>query len=283
MICWLLVLCAISFVAAVALFLRTNGMRRGLDDVLGAAAAKEGGASALVVPERCWTYERDYMRAFIDAIAEKSVPGKPGESWLSVYAGPILGWDMAFAAAFACFVVLAWLAAAVALPADRLWGWAPRVCLFLAAMGAAYGVADIAEDVKLRRIFRTAREIRAKTETAPAPPPPGVGENFDPETAALAEAPGSAEAAGFKAHEPEPEEVYDDEPPREPGTARVEPPAAPGIESEPLDDAEVDAANALTRIKLVTIWGSLLGALVFGLLSYAGKRLPRRGAAVKSS
>jgi hypothetical protein len=305
MICWLLVLCAISLaVAVVALFLRTSGMRRDLDDVLVAAAAKEGepgarqlgmlerwrpdgsspedGPVALAVPERRWTYGRDYMRAFIDAIAERPVPGKPGESWLSVYAGPILGWDMAFAVSLACFVVLAWLALAAVAPAACLGGWLPRLCLLLAAMGALYGLADVAEDLKLRRIFRIAREIRAKTGGAP-PPPPGVGRNFDPEAAALAEPPGGREAPDFAPDEPEIEELYAVDPPYDAASTPPAPPAVLGIEPEQLDDAEVDAANALTRIKLVAIFLSIIGAIVFWLLSEIGKRLPRRAAAVKSS
>jgi hypothetical protein len=274
---WLLVLCVISLVAAVALFLQASVRRRDLDDVLVAAATKAGGPRArllgmferwepdgpppagrpvaLAVPERRWTYERDYMRAFIDAIAGKPVPGKPGESWLSIYAGPILGWDMAFAAAFACFIVLAWATVIAALPANWLWGWAPRACLVFAALGAVYGVADIAEDVKLRHIFRTAREIGPPVGGAAAPPPPrGVGRNFDPEAVVLTETPGGGAAA-----EPRP------------------------TRPEPLDDAEVDAANALTRLKLVTITFSVIGFLAFLSLAFAGEHLPRHGEAAKDS
>jgi hypothetical protein len=134
------------------------------------------------------------MRAFIDAISSREVPGLPGMTWLAAYEGPILRRDIAFAVALACFIVLAWSIVIVAWPADRLDGWPARLAWVFAALGGAYGIADVAEDMKLRRIFRQAR-------TAPA-----------------------------------------------------------------LDDADVTAANALTRIKLATIGASVIGAITFVVL-----------------
>src|SRR5262249_37417202 len=113
--------------------------------------------------------------------------------------GPILRRDIAFAVALACFIVLAWSIVIVAWPADRLGGWPTRLAVVFAALGGVYGIADVAEDLKLRRIFRQAR-IAAT-----------------------------------------------------------------------LNEAEVGAANALTRIKLVTISASIIGLVTFIVLVVVGK------------
>jgi hypothetical protein len=117
---------------------------------------------ALVVPERLWTYDQDYVQSF--AVAARSA--RVGtDTALSSYIEKVLAVDIAFAIALALFAALFDFAVATALlPA---YGWAGRIVLLTAAMALLYGAADVAEDIKLRMILRQAEAIDA-AETAAA-------------------------------------------------------------------------------------------------------------------
>lgn len=237
-------ICAALFVAAAALFLIDGARRRRLDALLlsaappsspqtstpkqlglfthwtprrrGDSAPAPGSAAALALaaPERRWTYDRDYMIAFVAALEHgSSLPTQPG---LRYYAGPILRLDIWFAAFFAAFIACTGFVAA-----GRL-GQCPflaRAAVLAACLGLVYGVADIAEDVKLRSILLHAEQV------AGAPKPPAGPKS-------------KAEAA-----------------------ARL----------EVADAAEVDAANALTRLKLIMLAASGIGLAGFALLWLADR------------
>lgn len=167
---------------------------------------------ALAVPERRWTYDQDYMIKFIEAAQTQRVPGATrirfgGEqgdvSALDYYRRSILGLDIWFAIAFALFIVCAALLAAEWFAG---WLWLARAWVIVACMGILYGVADVAEDIKLRRILdhaeRLARLKKGDHETSPR-------------------------------------------------------------DTVEADAAQVDAANTLTRVKLVTVSLSLIGLVAF--------------------
>ncbi|MBV8336692.1 MAG: hypothetical protein JO358_14890 [Alphaproteobacteria bacterium] len=84
----------------------------------------------------------------------------------------------------------------------------------VACLGAVYGAADVAEDVKLRSILRRARTVTRLNDTDSSASPVS-------------------------------------------GDADV------------VDAGEIDAANALTRIKMVTVVASIVGFFAFCLLSVA--------------
>lgn len=154
----LAVACGVFFVVSLALFLVTAVQRNRLDDAMARAATVRSQASAaLDPPERRWTYDQNYLIAFIEDARSQEIAD--GRSALDIYAGPILAWDIWFAVAFAIFIASAGLLAADWLVA---WPWTARACLILACMGVLYGVADVAEDLTLRKIFRHAEELDAK-------------------------------------------------------------------------------------------------------------------------
>jgi hypothetical protein len=189
------------FLFTVILFEITSARRRRLDRaLLGSKGGKQLGLFtawpspsplALAEPERRWTYDQDYMVAFIDTLY------RDDPEWLAYYAGPILRPDILFAIAFAACIV------ATALLGAQLYPWTARPALFAAAMGVVYGSADIAEDLKLQRILRRASQVLSRGRR---------------EDVALADA------------------------------------------------AEVDATNALTRLKIASIVLSGIGLCIFVFL-----------------
>jgi hypothetical protein len=228
---WIL-LCATLFVITAALFLIAGAKRRGLNVLLKSAAAspnslvsarpqlgfftpwRPGSPAALAPPERRWTYDQDYMIAFVNALERgRGDLGMPG---LRYYARPILRMDTWFAVFFAAFIVCTGL-----LATDHLgeWPWIARAAVLGACLGAVYGVADVAEDVKLRSILMHAERVTGARK--------------------LQDAPSSRTE-------------HDD-----------------SSEPETADAAQVDAANALTRIKLVMLSASVIGGLAFGILFVA--------------
>jgi MFS family permease len=104
------------------------------------------------------------MIKFIATARARDVAG--GGNALAFYAGPILAWDIAFALAFAAFVV-----AADVLIAELLarWPWAAYIFLICACMGLLYGAVDVAEDLTLRKIFRHAKSLEEKRRTGYVP------------------------------------------------------------------------------------------------------------------
>ena len=140
----LAVACGVFFVVSLALFLVTAVQRNRLDDAMARAATVRSQASAaLDPPERRWTYDQNYLIAFIEDARSQEIAD--GRSALDIYAGPILAWDIWFAVAFAIFIASAGLLAADWLVA---WPWTARACLILACMGVLYGVADVPSGVR---------------------------------------------------------------------------------------------------------------------------------------
>jgi hypothetical protein len=151
-----LTVACVFFVVSFALFLIASEKRRRLDKTLSDSAQKLG-KTAPGTPERRPTYGQDDMIEYIEAARSTEITA--GRTALDYYRRTILPWDMLFAVAFAIFIVAADLLAADAV---ARWPWAARTLLIFACMGALYGVADVAEDFMLRKIFRHAAEIEAK-------------------------------------------------------------------------------------------------------------------------
>lgn len=167
-------MCAVLLFASLLLFLITAARRRKLDLALReAAVARHVPQSApqlplfgewlphsqvvLAQPERRWTYDQDYMVAFIEALHGRRIAEHRHEaSGLGFYSDDILRLDIAFAIFFACFIVCA---AFLLAQWCALWPWLMRFWIWSGCMGALYGVADVAEDVKLREIFRHAQHL----------------------------------------------------------------------------------------------------------------------------
>ncbi len=144
-----------------------------------------------VAPERLWTYDEEYLEHFASRTKTVLVGSRPA---LQLYLNVVLRWDIAFAVSMTAFIVLFWLDVATA-PRAPL--WLGRLAILAECMGALYGLADIAEDIKLIAILRDPREI--------------------------------------------------------------------------IDPAEAAAANALTRVKLVAMVLSVVGALMFAVLAAADR------------
>ena len=145
--------CVVLFAVSAALFVWTALRRHRMD----AALAGYG----LAAPERRWTYDHDYIVRFLGALLRSPPSGQSSPYWLDFYAGPILRWDLAFAVCFATFIALASVLISGASGAPL---WLSRVTFLTAAMGIVYGVADIAEDLKLRSILRNAVQVHSKRQ-----------------------------------------------------------------------------------------------------------------------
>ena len=111
----------------------------------------------LTVPEAVWSYDKVYLDAFITATSSK--PPEGGKSLLERYVRPTLIWnDVVFAVALALFTAL--VAVGIA-PYLRWKPWSGYLMLFFAAMGLLYGIADVAEDWKLKAILDPAAPVDA--------------------------------------------------------------------------------------------------------------------------
>ena len=111
----------------------------------------------LTVPEAVWSYDKVYLDAFITATSSK--PPEGGNSLLERYVRPTLIWnDVVFAVALALFTAL--VAVGIA-PYLRWKPWSGYLMLFFAAMGLFYGIADVAEDWKLKAILDPAAPVDA--------------------------------------------------------------------------------------------------------------------------
>ena len=150
---------------------------------------------SLAIPEGLWTYDSFYLERFARAAHAARLPR--GGTALESYMGPTMNADILFAIAFGLFIALfEFGAATVILKQCPIVGCA---VLFFACMGAVYGVADVAEDLKLKSILKDWHGVAAGGAT----------------------------------------------------------------EQIRVDGGEAAAANALTRIKIVTISLSILGGAVF--------------------
>jgi hypothetical protein len=234
----LLLTTVVLFGLSATLFVVTTRRRDQLDLALKRAAADRSGVEnprqlgsyeawkpndtfvALNQPERRWTYDQAYMATFVNALLSQRVPiaaaaksaSVPlGGTALEYYKGPILILDIWFAVTFAAFIVCGGTLAAE----HFVWyAWVHHLFTVAACLGAVYGAADVAEDVKLRSILGHARTVTGLSGTD-----------------------STASAAS--------------------GDADV------------VDAGEIDAANALTRIKMVTIVASIVGFFAFCLLLVA--------------
>jgi hypothetical protein len=211
-----LVVAAITFFvaakrrAAIDAALRSGpGVKRlGMFDLAHHDAMKRLDANHLAIPERLWTYDNFYLEKFAKAARQARLPG--GGTALDSYIGMAMIFDIVFAAALGLSVALfEFDVASLLLPECPLFGGA---VMFFACMGAVYGAADVAEDLKLMSILKDWRNANA----------------------------GDAEA-------------------------RIS-----------IDGGEAAAANALTRIKIVTISLSVLGVVVFLFFSLAAAAIYRK-------
>jgi hypothetical protein len=227
---WQIAAMAIAFTIVTLLFLLTAQLRNRLEGQLrgpARAAPKtdvprlmsepalgrtSNDAPAPSIPERLWTYDSALMTQFIESITPRGSDGARDCGWLAFYAGPILSCDIAFAASFAAAISLTgvFLMSDVTMPI-----WLVRLAPICSAMGLVYGAADIAEDLKLRRIFRDAQR------------------HLD----ALA----SVDATDRRL----------------------------------CDAASVDAANVLTRVKVVSLTLSVIGLVVWTILMGAAQLIFR--------
>jgi hypothetical protein len=111
---------------------------------------------AVRIPEAMVFYEAEDLRAFAKAALRVSIKG---ESALSFYANKILhGCDLAYAVALAVVTAYVWFRIALGYAPTAPQSWLSSAVLwfapYCAAMAIAYGVADIAEDLKLASILR---------------------------------------------------------------------------------------------------------------------------------
>jgi hypothetical protein len=132
---------AASLIAAALCFRANQPYRGAIDGCLG---------QDLIVPERVFPfYDAAYLNKFISAAKDSSTP--LGKSALDLYVRPVLLWiDVGFAIFYAGFIVCFWLALLNSLAGH---GLLERAFQFLLTMGAAYGVADVVEDLWLVRLF----------------------------------------------------------------------------------------------------------------------------------
>ena len=117
----------------------------------------------LIVPERLWTYDEQYLERFARVAAESAIRGEG--SALQLYLGAILRrWDCLFAILLTTVVGLLDFGIAKAI-ADIHPAWT-RVAILAGCMAILYGVADVAEDYKLVTILRTPDAIDAGAAAA---------------------------------------------------------------------------------------------------------------------
>jgi formate-dependent nitrite reductase membrane component NrfD len=111
-------------------------------------AWEESGNGNTRIPERCWVYDAHDLESF--ATRARGVP-MGQKTALEFYAKDILkGSDIFFAIALAA--VTAYVCYKIAV-SPMPWPWLNWVALPLGAMGLLYGVADVAEDLKLAAIL----------------------------------------------------------------------------------------------------------------------------------
>ncbi|MEP7098673.1 MAG: hypothetical protein ABI748_13515, partial [Dokdonella sp.] len=112
----------------------------------------------LVVPERLWTYDEEYLERFARVAGECIVRGEG--SVLRFYVSAILRrWDCVFAILLAIVVTMIDFGIAKSIVSNYP-SWA-CVAMLAGCMGVLYGVADAAEDFKLASILRKPETIDA--------------------------------------------------------------------------------------------------------------------------
>jgi len=170
--------CALAFVLMVIVFFVNARARSRIERALGAGPQRKplrlfdlshGSIAStmqskhLVVPERLWTYDEQYLERFARVAAESAIRGEG--SALQLYLGAILRrWDCLFAILLTTVVGLLDFGIAKAI-ADIHPAWT-RVAILAGCMAILYGVADVAEDYKLVTILRTPDAIDAGAAAA---------------------------------------------------------------------------------------------------------------------
>jgi len=151
MLFWLATLVAGAVAAGV--FLASTAHRNPIN----AALERE----KLTVPEAQFSYDETYLDKVIKVLSPKPPDG--GKSLLERYARPTLIWnDIIFAVTLALFIAL------IAIGIAPYLGWKPwsgYLMLFFAAMGLIYGIADLAEDWKLKTILDSGAPVDADDAT----------------------------------------------------------------------------------------------------------------------
>jgi hypothetical protein len=130
----------LGLMVAIIAFVRNQPHRNLINDALG---------DKLRIPERMWGYSAEDVQGVIDQL--RSAPAIEGRSPLDVYVRPVLYWnDILFAVALAVFSASLWLWILGQVgPVGAL-----RYALIAVTISAVvYGVADVAEDVMLARLF----------------------------------------------------------------------------------------------------------------------------------
>jgi hypothetical protein len=113
-----------------------------------ACAARAATNPNVKIPERRATYDPADLRAFVRAIEGLRVAGCPA---LDFYVGHILRRsDLGYAVALSLLTAVFWAEVALSPFVGDVLAW---MALPFGAMAIVYGVADIAEDVKLARIL----------------------------------------------------------------------------------------------------------------------------------
>jgi hypothetical protein len=155
----------VAAIATVVTFFVATAARDAIDAALSAAdrdAADANERKATVAPEVLWTYGNAYLDYFVQRAAAVTAWGRPA---LELYWKFVLSADIAFAVSLAASIVLFWLAFATV-------SWAPPwlrgLAIFAAFLGALYGVADVAEDLKLVAILRDPRKTIDPAQAAAA-------------------------------------------------------------------------------------------------------------------
>ena len=139
------VISAVSLIGAVRRFVANQVYRGAIDAAL---AGAQGGP--IDVPERVKPYyDAAYLNKFI-SIAENQRTTL-GKSALELYIRPTLLWiDIGFAVFYAAFLAFFWLGVSTLLAGHHV---LEPVSKFFLTMSVVYGVADVAEDFWLVRLF----------------------------------------------------------------------------------------------------------------------------------
>jgi hypothetical protein len=155
----------VAAIATVATFFVATAARDAIDAALSAAdrdAADADERKATVAPEVLWTYGNAYLDYFVQRTAAVTVWGSPA---LELYWKFVLRADVVFAVSLAASIVLFWLAIGTVFWAPP---WLCGLAMFAAFLGALYGVADVAEDLKLVAILRDPRKTIDPAQAAAA-------------------------------------------------------------------------------------------------------------------
>jgi hypothetical protein len=145
------VISAVCLVLAAACFRMNQPNRATIDRSLAHVSAEK-----LNVPERMWpSYNATYLNRFVSVAAAQ--PASSRKSALELYIHPTLLWiDVGFAVFCAGFAALFWLGLLKVLPDYPLIKY---LMAFFISMSLLYGVADVAEDLWLAKVFTKGGEV----------------------------------------------------------------------------------------------------------------------------